>query len=232
MNRAFASSMQSSVDECAEARVDYSNATSAVRSNSPSTAVTGRVVREVFGDTLDMLRKGTALLAILASGGVMSQPQRDVEPPASERPSASANITAELAARSGIATCLDATQRLGPALSGTSPTVSAVSMSHPVAPSAASFSVSIASSAGAGTQLVNATFAPTLRGSCDLIYESIEIWGRSCETVATETLKQTPPLNKLSRKVLLVEAGPNHHVYLIPTAGDGCVSINKQVLYP
>ena len=138
---------------------------------------------------------------------------------------------ARLAGGVGVQTCLDATRRFGPALTGTTGIHSAVVMAHPVAPDAASLGVAIARNDSGATSLVSATFAPTLRGGCDLSYDKVDVWRKSCQDVAAEDLRYTQPMERLGEQVAVIAYSPTHHVYLIRIAG-GCVSVTKELVYP
>ena len=163
----------------------------------------------------------TALMAI--SSLARAQPQ-DVA-------TAPVGTVARLAGGIGVQTCLDATRRFGPALTGTTGVHSAVVMPHPVAPDAASLGVTIARSEAGATSLVSATFSPTLRGGCDLSYDKVDVWRKSCQDVALEELHYTRALERLGEQTAVIVYSPTHHVYLIRIAG-GCVSVTKELVYP
>ena len=143
----------------------------------------------------------------------------------------SGGTVARLAGRLGVQTCLDATRRFGPALTGTTGSHSAVVMTHPAAPDAATLGVAIERKDAEATSLVSATFAPTLRGGCDLSYDKIDVWRKSCQDVALEELRYTQALERLGEQIAVVPYSPTHHVYLIRIPG-GCVSVMKEVVYP
>ena len=143
----------------------------------------------------------------------------------------SVGTVARLAGRLGVQTCLDATRRFGPALTGTTGSHSAVVMTHPAAPDAAALGVAIERKDAEATSLVSATFAPTLRGGCDLSYDKVDVWRKSCQDVALEELRYTQALERLGEQIAVVPYSPTHHVYLIRIPG-GCVSVMKEVVYP
>lgn len=143
----------------------------------------------------------------------------------------SVGTVARLAGRIGVQTCLDATRRFGPALTGTTGSHAAVVMSHPAAPDAATLGVAIERKDAEATSLVSATFAPTLRGGCDLSYDKVDVWRKSCQDVALEELRYTQALERLGEQIAVIPYSPTHHVYLIRIPG-GCVSVTKEVVYP
>lgn len=148
-----------------------------------------------------------------------------------EAPAAPGGTVARLAGSAGVQTCLDATRRFGPALTGATGSSTAVVMAHPVAPDAASFGVTIARSDAGPTRLVDATFSPTLRGNCDLSYDKVDVWRKSCQDVALEELHYTRELGRLSEQTSVIAYSPTHHIYLIRIAG-GCVGVTKELVYP
>ena len=143
----------------------------------------------------------------------------------------SVGTVTRLAGGLGVQTCLDATRRFGPALTGTTGNHSAVVMTHPAAPDAATLGVAIERKDAEATSLVSATFAPTLRGGCDLSYDKVDVWRKSCQDVAVEELRYTQALERLGEQIAVIAYSPTRHVYLIRIAG-GCVSVTKEVLYP
>lgn len=136
-----------------------------------------------------------------------------------------------LAGRAGVQTCLDATRRFGPALTGTGGSHAAVVMTHPAAPDAATLGVTIERKDADAPSLVSATFSPTLRGGCDLSYDKVDVWRKSCQDVALEELRYTQPMERLGEQTAVIAYSPTHHVYLIRIAG-GCVTVTKEVVYP
>ena len=169
----------------------------------------------------------TVFAVLMAASMAFARPalaqQQDTAPPVS--------TVARLAGRLGVQTCLDATRRFGPALTGTTGSHSAVVMTHPAAPDAATLGVAIERKDAEATSLVSATFAPTLRGGCDLSYDKVDVWLKSCQDVALEELRYTQALERLGEQIAVVPYSPTHHVYLIRIAG-GCVSVTKEVVYP
>lgn len=136
-----------------------------------------------------------------------------------------------LAARSGVQTCLGAVRRFGPALTGAADSHAALAMAHPVAPDASAFGVAIERFDAGRLRFVSAAFAPTLRGGCDMSYDMVDVWRKSCQDVALEDLRYTQPLKVIGQHVAVIPFGPTHHIYLIRIAG-GCVSVGKEMLYP
>jgi hypothetical protein len=186
-----------------------------MRTSSVVGVAAARLHLTVFGAAFTAAFMGFALPALAQ--------QQDVAP--------SIGTVARLAGRLGVQNCLDATRRFGPALTGTTGSHSAVVMTHPAAPDAATMGVAIERNDAEATSLVSATFAPTLRGGCDLSYDKVDVWRKSCQDVAQEELRYTQALERLGERIAVIPYSPTHHVYLIRIAG-GCVSVTKEVVYP
>lgn len=167
--------------------------------------------------------------AVLVMASVAFAPLVGAQP--QDAPAAPVGTVARLAGGIGVQTCLDATRRFGPALTGTTGTHSAVVMAHPAAPDAASLGVMIARNDAGATSLVSATFSPTLRGGCDLSYDKIDVWRKPCQDVALEELHDTRALERLGEQTAVIAYSSTHHVYLIRIAG-GCLSVTKELVYP
>jgi len=122
-------------------------------------------------------------------------------------------------------------QRIGPIFTGPAGAYAAMLSSHPAAPDASAFTASIERAVPEGTRFISAMFAPTLRGGCDVGYDMIDVWPKPCQQVAVENLGYTKPLNVVSRSVSVVPISATHQIYLMPTTGNGCVSITKELIF-
>jgi len=182
-----------------------------------------------------------ALLGVLIAAPAAAQPARPaapaVLPGSSLQPSQSlqsvtqpANVLQRAVANAGIRTCLSAVRSLGPALTGPENSYAVALMTNPAAPDSTVFSASIERAEPTGTRFVSADFAPTANGGCDVSYDMVDTWSKSCKDVAVQELKYAQPLNIVGRDINVIPYSPTHHVYLIKTAG-GCISISKEVLF-
>jgi hypothetical protein len=66
---------------------------------------------------------------------------------------------------------------------------------------------------------------------CDVGYDTVSTWNKSCQDVAKQDFRYAQPLNVTGCNISVLPYSPTHHVYLIRMPG-GCVSINKEMLYP
>lgn len=135
-----------------------------------------------------------------------------------------------LAAQSGLGTCLNAVRKAGPFLTGPEGSYAVLSMSHPVAPDASAWTVAIERAREGVTDLVTATFAPTIRGGCDVVYEVVQAWRMSCQDYALKAGSATISVPVIGKRIGVLPASPTSHVYLMRTAG-GCTSVTKEYLF-
>lgn len=136
-----------------------------------------------------------------------------------------------LASRAGAKTCLNAARALSPAFTGPSAGHAALPMQHPGAQDKSLFSAMVEQQHPEGPRLASTWFTPNGQGNCDVGYELISVWQKSCLAVAEQDLKLAKPMNAVARDVIVAVVKPTHHIYLLSTPG-GCVSVNKEVLYP
>lgn len=182
-----------------------------------------------------VLMVGAVLTAAFASAQQQQQQQQQLpqQPNATvQADAAPPNALEQLTARAGISTCMSVLQRAAPAMTGPAGAFAAMLMTNPVAPDASSFSASIERVEAGSTRFVSAVFSPTRRGGCDVSYEIVESWSKPCAQVAFNDFGYTRALNVVGRSIGVVPIGPSHHVYLLPTAAGGCISITKELLFP
>lgn len=177
-----------------------------------------------------------AWLIAAAAQAVAAEPAGTRAAPAAPPPGAApaapvATVLETLAVRAGVKTCLRAVRDQAAALSGPPGTQAVVLMMHPVSPDTSAFGVSIERAEPNRVRLLSATFAPTVRGGCDVSYDMVDTWGKSCEDVARQDLRYTQPLPVIGRNVFVLPVGPTNHVYLMPAPG-GCVTIGKELMFP
>ena len=135
-----------------------------------------------------------------------------------------------LAAQSGLGTCLNAVRRAGPLLTGPEGSYAVLSMSHPVAPDASAWTVAIERAREDVSDLVSATFSPTIRGGCDVVYEVVQLWRMSCQDYALKAGSAIGSVPVIGLRIGVMAASPTSHVYLMRTPG-GCTSVTREYLF-
>ena len=186
-------------------------------------------------------RRADALRALLACGllACSTLASAQLQPVQQGQPAAPAALAAPprnalelLTAQAGIGTCMSTVHRVAPAMTGPTGAFAAMLMTNPVAPDASAFAASVERAEPTGTRFVSAVFAPTGRGGCDVGYDMIDVWAKPCQQVAVQDLGYTKALNVVGKSIGVVPISATHHIYLMPTAGNGCVSITKELLFP
>lgn len=79
-----------------------------------------------------------------------------------------------------------------------------------------------------GLSYVNTAYSPSATG-CDGVYEAVTYWAGSCEQVAA-TFPNFTLGKPLRQHIFTLDGGPTAKIYLMP-AGQGCISIKKEVVY-
>jgi hypothetical protein len=163
----------------------------------------------------------TVLLACLLGSAVSAQEAQQASEPGTLQ---------RLAVQSGIGRCLNAVRQVGPFIAGPEGSYAVLSMSHPVAPDASAWTVSIERAHNGVSDMVSATFAPTLRGGCDVVYELVQAWQMSCQDYALKADAASTGFPVIGQRIGVLMGGATRHVYLMRTVG-GCTSITKEYLF-
>lgn len=149
--------------------------------------------------------------------------------PASAQEAPEPGTLHRLAVQSGIGKCLNAVRQVGPFIAGPEGSYAVLSMSHPVAPDASAWSVSMERAHDDVSDVVSATFAPTVRGGCDVVYEVVQTWRMSCQDYALKAGAASTGFPVIGQRIGVLIGAATRHVYLMRTAG-GCTSITKEYL--
>ena len=91
-------------------------------------------------------------------------------------------------------------------------------------------SASLEIQAGAVSSYASASFAPAGNTACSAMYETVSYWGNQCADVAGRAFPTLPSAGKLGGSITMLDGGANLRVFLMP-AGQGCLSIKKELIY-
>ena len=80
-----------------------------------------------------------------------------------------------------------------------------------------------------GSAYVSATFAPNQSNGCGATYDAVMYWSKGCDAVATQQFDKLKRVGPLKKDILVMDGGVATKVFLM-TAGNGCVSIKKEVV--
>ena len=76
---------------------------------------------------------------------------------------------------------------------------------------------------------MSASFASNQANGCGAVYDAIAWWPNKCEEVASSQFNGKKSIGNLKQSIGVLDLGPTTRVFLMP-AGDGCISIKKEVV--
>lgn len=153
-------------------------------------------------------------------------PVSNAAQPAAAKPSL--GPIANYAAQQGVRQCLGRIDQVSNFLTNGATSSGAAVFIPPREPDRGLASVSLEVLGGNGLSYVNTAYAPSSAG-CDGVYEAITYWAAPCEQVAP-TFQGFTGGKPIRQHIQSLDGGPNAKVYLMP-AGQGCISIKKEVVY-
>jgi hypothetical protein len=150
---------------------------------------------------------------------------------AAKSPSVALPNTLELlTAASGTGSCVPLAREVGTLLVGAPGTHAAVPMQPAQPQDGRMVSATVERhDADNHTRIVSTWLSPTQAGGCDVGYEVVTFWKKSCQDVMLLDMG-VKTARVIARDVQVVLHKPNHHLYLMRVPG-GCVSINKEMVY-
>jgi hypothetical protein len=182
---------------------------------------------------------GLALLLVLFAvpGFAASHAKKTPAPAQSAAPAATAATPAQAkpalgpianyAAQGGVRQCLGRIDQITNFLSNGA-TIGAAVFLPPREPDRGLTSVSMEVQSNNGLSYVSSAYSPSANG-CDGDYEAVTYWAGTCEQVAASfpDFKLSAPLRQ---HIVTLDGGLNAKIFLMP-AGQGCISIKKEVVY-
>ena len=147
---------------------------------------------------------------------------------AAPTPTVSANAVTQAAAVQGVQNCLGRIQQVSSAL-GFSAQSGALLMIPPSEPDTRIIPLAMEVPVEGGSAYVGIDFAPNQANGCGASYDAIVYWKQSCKTVAGKSFADLKEVGKLKDNITVLDGGLNIKVLLLP-AGNGCVSIKKEVV--
>ena len=193
------------------------------------------------------LRHCTLALALMVYGGSVSGveptvPLPQTEPSKAEKPvhhkvkkvkqvnqKPKFNGLAQTAINAGITDCVGRIQQVTDFLTANSKS-GAFLFIAPADTNRQIVSASLEIQAGAVSSYASASFAPAGNNACSAMYETVSYWANECETVAKRAFPTFPTAGKLGGSISMLNGGANLKIFLMP-AGQGCLSIKKEIVY-
>lgn len=80
-----------------------------------------------------------------------------------------------------------------------------------------------------GATYISASFAPNQANGCGATYDAVAYWPDGCESVRQDAFADLETLGRLRERIAVLDGGENLKVFLME-AGEGCVSIKKEVV--
>lgn len=80
-----------------------------------------------------------------------------------------------------------------------------------------------------GAAYVSATFAPNQSNGCGAVYDAVVYWPQKCDALASKEFSTLKKVGVLKKDIIVLNGGTSSKVFLMP-AGNGCVSIKKEVV--
>jgi hypothetical protein len=91
------------------------------------------------------------------------------------------------------------------------------------------FSAAIGHKGQDGTYLGLMDVSPT--DNCSASYEIIKVWANNCQQVATSTFPQYKLKGQMASGTWVFELDANKHIFAMPSPGQGCVTIEKNMVF-
>ena len=76
----------------------------------------------------------------------------------------------------------------------------------------------------------SATFSPNTAIGCAGLYETVQFWPESCNTVAAKHFTGAVSAGSLGGEIAIFNIGQSARVFLMRATGSSCVSIKKEVI--
>ncbi len=148
---------------------------------------------------------------------------------ATAQPPVATNALTQQVIKSGMLACAGRVNQVSSYLSNNSQ-MGAVVFTPPAQPDHRLFSVSMGLSAkGTPPAYASMSFAPNQANGCGAAYDVVAYWPQGCEAVAKKYFKGFQSRRSLPQNIHVLENRSTIRVFLMP-AGEGCVSIKKEVV--
>ncbi len=158
------------------------------------------------------------LLSLPLVASAQTAPQQTAQQPHS---------VTQLARQQGVRTCLSRIDKTSHALTQGS-TSGAVVFPTGSAPDRQMFSNAFEVLGPSQVRYISVDYAPDSE-RCNFSFESVQFWNTNCQQTAATSFSNAKPVGLMKQQITVLEMSANARVFLMP-AGNGCVSITKQVV--
>jgi hypothetical protein len=140
------------------------------------------------------------------------------------------NAVAQAAQKAGVNDCLARINQISNFLTANTEQSGASLTVAPQTPNEHSSSIAFEIKSPKVLSYASADFSPLAVG-CGGTYEKVTHWQNNCKDVASKGYAQFKFIGVIQKSILVLEGGPQSRVYLMPAGKDGCVAIQKEVVY-
>lgn len=140
-----------------------------------------------------------------------------------------ANGIAQAAATAGVSTCMERMNQVTSFITDKSKNEALIFVA-PNQPDQRMTSIALEVQTTAALSFFDTHFSPNKDNSCGGSYDAVTYWPAACETVAVQSFAAFKPTKKLGSSIQALDGGQSVRVFLMP-AGQGCISIKKEILF-
>jgi hypothetical protein len=163
----------------------------------------------------------------LCLGSVTLRAEQTAQSPVSLQ-NAPVNAITQTAVQQGVLNCASRINQVTTFL-GYTPQAGALLMTPPAQPDQRLLPLAMELPTEAGSAYVSASFAPNQANGCGATYDAVAYWPQTCDVVAGKQFPTYKKLGQLKKDVSVLDGGLATKVFLM-SAGNGCVSIKKEVV--
>ena len=165
---------------------------------------------------------------VIGAAGLASQAWAQTQPaPSAQQPPL--NNVAQAAAKQGVVSCAGRINQVSSFL-GFGPEAGALLMTPPNNPDQRLVPLVMELQTPAGQAYASVSFAPNQVNGCGASYDAVVYWPAQCDAVATQQFGGLKRIGFLKKSIAVLDGGAATKVFLMP-AGNGCVSIKKEVVF-
>lgn len=189
--------------------------------------------------TVGLLVAALSLTSTLPAQAVEKSTEKSTKVPTKTAPTPAAqpqaaappvNQITQAVAQAGVSKCLGRINQISNFLTANTQS-GAMLFTAPAEADRRLASVSLEVQAPNALSYAGATFAPGAGANeCSGMYEAVTYWNNTCNDVGSKAFGTFKRANPLRQVIASLEGGPTVRVFLIP-AGQGCISIKKEMVY-
>lgn len=169
-------------------------------------------------------------VAVLMAGPVLAQVPQSQKTGANQAQAAvQLNAIAGAAAKSGVSKCLGRINQVTSFITANSQSGTYLFVS-PNQPDRSIVSANLEVQAKNALTFASTSFAPTGSDGCSGMYEAVTYWAESCDVVSAKGFPQLRKMGVIQRHVQVLQGDGTMRMFLMP-AGQGCISIKKEVIF-